>query len=89
MRNLGFFSDETLFVDVHIKYLCRLLLCQLRRLGKIRPFLSIEAAKKLAFSFILTSLDYCNSLLAGLSGNKLNKLQRIENYAARIVSRKP
>ena len=37
----------------------------------------------------LTRLDYCNSLLAGLHDNKLNKLQRTQNHAARIVPRKP
>ena len=88
-RNLGVFIDETLSMDVHIKYLCRILFCQLRRLGKIRPFLSTDAANKLAVSFILTRLDYCNSLLAGLPDNKLNKLQCIQNHAARIVLRKP
>ena len=74
-RNLGIFIDETLSMDVHTKYLCRILFCQLRRLGKIRPFLSTDATNKLAVSFILTRLDYCNSLLAGLPDNKLNKLQ--------------
>ena len=88
-RNLGVFIDETLSMDVHIKYLCRILFCQLRRLGKIRPFLSTDAANKLAVSFILTRLDYCNSLLAGLPDNRLNKLQCIQNHTARIVLRKP
>ena len=69
-------------MDVHIKHLCRILFCQLRRLGKIHPFLSTDAANKLV-SFVLTRLDYCNSLLAGF------KLQRIQNHAARIVLRKP
>ena len=89
VRNLGVFIDETLSMDVHIKHLCRILFCQLRRLGKIHPFLSTDAANKLAVSFVLTRLDYCNSLLAGLPDNKLNKLQRIQNHAARIVPRKP
>ena len=89
VRNLGVFIDETLSMDVHIKHLCGILFCQLRRLGKIRPFLSTDAANKLAVSFVLTRLDYCNSLLAGLPDNKLNKLQRIQNHAARIVLRKP
>ena len=89
VRNLGIFIDETLSMDVHIKHLCRILFCQLRRLGKIRPFLSTDAANKLAVSFVLTRLDYCNSLLAGLPDNKLNKLQRIQNHTARIVLRKP
>ena len=89
VRNLDVFIDETLSMDVHIKHLCCILFCQLRRLGKIRPFLSTDAANKLAVSFVLTRLDYCNSLLAGLPDNKLNKLQRIQNHAARIVLRKP
>ena len=86
----GFYiHDSVRLIDVHIKHLCRILFCQLRRLGKIRPFLSTDAANKLAVSFVLTRLDYCNSLLAGLPDNKLNKLQRIQNHAARIVLRKP
>ena len=89
VRNLGVFVDETPSLDLHITYLCRILFCQLRRLGKIRPFLSTDAANKLAVSLILTRLDYCNSLLAGLPDNKLNKLQHIQNHADRIVLRKP
>ena len=57
-------------------------------LEKIRSFLSANAANKLAVSLILSRLDYCNSLLAGLPDNKLNKLQRIQNHAARLVLRK-
>ena len=88
VRNLGFYLNETLSMDAHIKYLCRILFCQLRRIGKIRSFLSTDAANKLAVSLILSRLDYCNSLLAGLPDNKLNKLQRIQNHAARLVLRK-
>ena len=66
VRNLGFYLDETLYMDAHIKYLCRILFCQLRRVGKIRSFLSTDAANKLAVSLILSRLDYCNSLLAGI-----------------------
>ena len=88
VRNLGFYLDETLSMDTHIKYLRRILFCQLRKIGKIRSFLSTDAANKLAVSLILSMLDYCNSLLAGLPDNKLNKLQRIQNHAARLVLRK-
>ena len=70
---------------MYIKYLCRILFCHLRRIGKIRSFLSTDAANKLAVSLNLSRLDYCNSLLAGIPDNKLNKLQRIQNHAARLV----
>ena len=75
-------------MDVHIKHLCRILFCQLQ-IRQNPPLLPNAAANKLTVSFVLTRLDYCNSLLAGLPDNKLNKLQLIQNHAARIVLRKP
>ena len=57
-------------------------------LEKIRSFLSTEVANKLAVSLILSTLDYRKSLLAGIPDKKLNKLQRIQNHAARLVLRK-
>ena len=87
VRNIGFHLDETLSMDAHIKHLCCFLFCQLHRTGTIRSLLSIDAANKLAVSLILSRLDYCNSLLAGIPNNKLNKLQRIQNHAARLVLR--
>ena len=88
VRNLGFYFDETLLMDAHIEYLCHILFCLLHRTGKIRSFLSTDAANKLAVSLILSRLEYCNSLLAGLPDNKLHKLQRIQNHTARLVLRK-
>ena len=77
--------DETLSMDAHTEYLWRILFCQLSRIGKICSFLSTDAANKLAVSLILSRLDYCNSPLAGIPDNKLNKLQCIQNHAAWLV----
>ena len=51
------------------------------------PFLTTDPVNKLAVSFILTRSDYCNSLLAGLPDNKLNK-HHLQNNAARLVLHK-
>ena len=75
-------------MDAHIKHLCSILFYQLRRSGKIRSFLSTDAANKFAVSLTLSRLDYWNSLLAGIPDNKLNKLQRTQNHAAQLVLRK-
>ena len=88
VRNLGFYLDDTLPIDAHIKCLCRILFCQLRRIGKTRSFLSTDAANRLAVSLILSRLDYCNSLLSGIPDNKLNTRQHIHNHATRLVLRK-
>ena len=57
-------------------------------LEKIRSFLSTDAANKVAVSLILSRLDYSNSFLAGLPDKKLNRLQRIQTHADRLVLRK-
>ena len=57
VRNLGVFVDKTLSMDLHIKYLCRILFLTVTEIRQIRPFLSTNAANKLAVSFILTKLD--------------------------------
>ena len=57
VRNIRFYLDETLSMDAHIKYLCRILFCQLHRIGKIHSFLSTDPANKLAVSLILSKLD--------------------------------
>ena len=81
--------DESLSLEMQVNQLCKVLYFQLRRISKIRSFLTVDAANTLAVAFILSRLDYCNSLLAGLPDHKLAKLQRIQNSAARLVLRKP
>ena len=85
VRNLGFCLDETLSIYAHIKYLCCILFCQMRRIGKIVSSLFTDAANKLAVSRIFSRLDYCSSCLAGIPDNELNTLQRIQNRAARFA----
>ena len=49
----------------------------------------MDAMKKLVSAFVLSRLDYCNSLFAGLSNDKITKLQHIQNNAARLVLKQP
>ena len=85
VRNLGVFLDSTLSMETHINRLRRTLFLELRRIGHIRPYLSLNATKKLVSAFVLSRMDYCNSLFAGLPDLKLDRLQRIQNNAARLV----
>ena len=51
----------------------------------VRPFLTIDAAKTVVNSLLSSRLDYCNSLLYGVSDYFIVKLQRMQNWAARVV----
>ena len=58
----------------------------LRRIRSINQSLTSEATRTLVNAFVSSRLDGCNSLLAGVSSQLLNKLQVIQNAAARLVT---
>ena len=60
---------------------------ELRRISAIRHYLSEDVTKKLLCAFVLSRLDYCNSLLAGCPKYLLSKLQKVQNNTARLISR--
>ena len=59
----------------------------LKDLRRIRKFLSVDTTALLANSMISSRLDYCNSLLYGVSKYNVAKLQKIQNALCRIVFR--
>ena len=62
---------------------------RLRRLAYIRRFLTSTATATLVSAFVLSRIDYCNSLLFGSTLDVTSHLQRIQNYAARVILRLP
>ncbi len=61
----------------------------LHNIRKIRPFLTEHAAQLLDQALVISRLDYCNALLAGLPSNTIKPLQMIQNAAARLVFNEP
>jgi len=88
VKNLGVMLDTSLSMKQHISSICRTCYFQLRRISSIRSYLTTEATTKLVVTTILSRLDYCNSLLAGLPSSSISKLQRIQNSSARLILRK-
>ena len=87
VRNLGVQLNAHLSIDNHVSYLRKVCYLELRRISQIRQYLTEEASNKLVCSFILSRLDYCNSLLAGAPDIQLTKLQQIQNNAARLIKK--
>ena len=61
---------------------------ELRKISHMRAFLNEASLQKLITSFVLSRMDYCNSLLVNLPNDTITKLQRIQNHAARLVLKK-
>jgi hypothetical protein len=84
-RNLGFTISPNMTLDKHISNICRSAYFELRKISTIRHSLSAQTTNILVCSFVLSKLDYCNSLLSGCPLYLLHKLQKVQNSAARLV----
>ena len=87
VRNLGVMFDKHLNMEAQVTSICKSANFHLRNIGAIRSHLTENSAQQLVHSFITSRLDYCNSLLIGLPENQIQRIQRIQNNAARIVAK--
>ena len=88
VKNLGCTFDCHLTINAHVSNIARTCYLGLRHLASIRRFLTSTATATLVSAFGLSTIDYCNSLLLG-STHVTSHLQRIQNYAARVILRLP
>ena len=58
-----------------------------RNIGRIRKYLDQPSTERLVHAFVTSKLHYCNSVLYGLPAKQLSKLQRLQNSAARLVTK--
>ena len=59
--------------------------CQLRQLRSVLKSLKPEALRTLVQSFISNWLDYCNGTLVGITNQQMQRLQAVQNAAARLI----
>ena len=79
--------DQFLSFDDFISSVCRSTHFHLSNIGRIQHLLSQNATAQLVHALISIRLDYCNSVLYNLSKNSILRLQRIQNEAARILTK--
>ena len=85
VRNIGAYYDENLSMVTHIDHMCASAWYHLGRIRQIRKFLTEEATIIIIHAFITSKLDYLNILLYGLPDLQIQRLQRVQNCAARTI----
>ena len=85
-RNLGFIFDSDMSFSDQINSVSKSCHFHIRDIRRIRHLLPLSTATALANSLVSSKLDYCNSLYSGISQTNLNKLQRIQNSLARVIT---
>ena len=86
--NLGTVLDKNMTLSSHINEMCKKAILNIKSIGRIRKYLSKEDLKRLVNALVISRLDYANSILYGLPKYELDKLQRVQNAAARLITGK-
>ena len=89
VRNLGAIFDDGMTMANHVTQVCRSMNLHLRSVGRIRKYLNRDATETIIHALVTSRLDCNNALLAGLPDVQVDRLQRLQNTAARIVTKTP
>ena len=85
LKYLGVCLDGPLTLNDFISNKVKCAASAIRSIKAIRQYIDIDTAKVLVCSLVLTRLDFINSILCGLPLCQLERLQRIQNWAAKVV----
>ena len=85
VKYLGILFDSLLSFDQQVTAIVSSSYASIRKLASMKRCLSKDDLEKFVHAFISSKLDTCNSLLFGLPKKVLNKLQKVQNAAIRLV----
>ena len=86
VRDLGVILDKNLSLSNHINEVCKIVTLTIRSIGLIRKYLSADNLERLVNTLVTSRIDYTNSILYGSTDYDMNKLQRLQNTAARLIN---
>lgn len=89
VKDLGIHFDRNLSLIEQLKSTKKKTIGNLINISRITKFINFNSRIKLVHGLILSNLDFCNSIYAGLPNLYLHQLQNIINSAARLVVRMP
>ena len=88
IRFLGSWLDAMLNFESHVTKKIAIARSNLVKISRIRPYLNTKACEIVIISLVISHIDYCNSILFGISEGLLNKLQVLQNDAAKLILQK-
>ena len=85
IKYLGALLDQHLQLSQHIIKKCRTAMINLQMIKFLCPSLTQETAHMLMRGLVMSHLDYCNAIFAGLPKVLLKILQKVQNITAKLV----
>ena len=85
-KSLGLTIDDRLSWSNHVDEICRKVSSAIGDSKRIRHFILANAALQIYNALILPHFDYCNPVWECLSGQSSDKLQKLQNRAAKVIT---
>ena len=86
-KSLGVTIDTNLSWAEHISNMTKKISSKLSAFKRIRPFITKESAVKIYNALVRPDFDYCSEVWGGTFKTLCDRLQKLQNRAARIVTR--
>ena len=86
VRDIGIFLDSGMDMTMQVTRTCQAAYFQLHNIAKIRHCLTIAACETIVHGLVTSKLDYGNAVLFSINGRLMQKLQRVQNSAARVIT---
>ena len=89
VRNVGAIFDSALSSEALVNSICKSAWFDSFNISRSRRSLTTDAVKILIQAYVMSKIDYCNSLLYGIPDKLFNRSQRIQNYDKQLFHRRP
>jgi len=85
IRDLGVYIDADMTTMAHVTTVVRVSFTALHQIHSVRQSLSHHALLTLVHALIVSKIDYCKSVLTGISGQLQDRLHYVLNATAHLV----
>jgi len=85
VRDLGVYIDADVTLSAHVTVVIKACFAALRQIRSVLHSMTRTTLLTLMHALVVTKVDYCSSVLAGISGQLLQRPQSVFNAAARLV----
>ena len=86
IKNLGVIFDKNLNLNEQINNVCKKSYYQLQRINQLRKYLDQKSLISLVHAFVTSNIDYCNTIYFNIPEYMIQKIQRIQNTSARVIT---
>ena len=85
VRNLGAHLTTHMEMTVNTSNIVKSYYFQLHHIARFNRYLPRKTKERVVNALVTSRLDYCKALMHGTTQDNLDKLQRVQNWAARLL----